>query len=236
MPDALNILSGGAARGLVLSLASEFKAVSGLAIEGEFGAVGTMADKLRGGTPADLVILTAAIITKLAEENLVILPSKMDIGLVETALAVRSGDAQVNAKDAATLRAAFLAADEIFIPDTTSSTAGIHIAKVLSGLGVAEDVADRLKVFPNGTTAMRYLATSTARRPLGCTQVTEIVSTTGVMLSGSLPPGCDLTTVYTAAVVTKAVHAEQARVLIRLLTGADQSALRIRAGFVGSSG
>ena len=58
--STLNILGGGAVQGLVASLAPKFKAQTGLDIEGEFGAVGAMADKLRNGTPADIVILTAA--------------------------------------------------------------------------------------------------------------------------------------------------------------------------------
>ena len=66
-------------------------------------------------------------------------------------------------------------------------------------LGIADDVAARLRIFPNGATAMRHLAESDARRPIGCTQSTEIISTKGVMLSGSLPPGCELATMYTAA-------------------------------------
>jgi len=51
---ALRILSGGAAQGLVASLAPKFKVQTGFDIEGEFGAVGAMADKLRSGTPADI--------------------------------------------------------------------------------------------------------------------------------------------------------------------------------------
>ncbi len=47
---ALNILSGGAAQGLIASLAPQFKAQTGFNIAGEFGAVGVMADKLRSGT------------------------------------------------------------------------------------------------------------------------------------------------------------------------------------------
>ena len=47
--SSLNILSGGAAQGLVGSLSSAFKAQTGLDIAGEFGAVGAMAEKLRGG-------------------------------------------------------------------------------------------------------------------------------------------------------------------------------------------
>src|SRR6202022_4153150 len=93
---SLNILSGGAAQGLVASLAPKFKALTGLDIAGEFGAVGAMADKLRNGTEADIVILTAAIVDELGQENRVVGTSIADIGLVETAMAVRAGDPKVS--------------------------------------------------------------------------------------------------------------------------------------------
>jgi molybdate transport system substrate-binding protein len=232
MSHALNILSGGAAQGLVGSLAERFKELTGLGIEGEFGAVGAMADKLRRGMPTDIIILTAALVTKLADEKLVVPSSISDVGLVETALAVRSDDPSVRVTDAATLRDAFLASDAIFVPDTKASTAGIHVAKVLDQLGITNDVANRLQIFPNGATAMRHLAASDAARPLGCTQSTEIISTEGVVLSGSLPRGCDLATMYTAGVTTQAANARQAQALIDLLIGADQRETRTRAGFI----
>ena len=230
--NALNVLSGGAAQALVGSLAATFKTSTGFDIGGEFGAVGAMADKLRKDTPADIVILTAAIVASLMEEKLVVPASISDVGLVETALAVRAGDPQVSATDATTLRAAFLAADAIFVPDTKTSTAGIHVAKVLEQLGIANAVAARLKIYPNGATAMRHMAESKASKPIGCTQSTEIIGTEGVALSGSLPKGCDLATMYTAGVTTRAAHAPQAQALIALLIGADQQSLRKAAGFL----
>jgi molybdate transport system substrate-binding protein len=228
----LNILSGGAAQGLVASLAPKFKALTGLDIAGEFGAVGAMADQLRKGTAADIVILTEKMIADLANENLVVAASISDIGLVETAIAVRAGDPPATVNDAAGLRAAWLAADAIFVPDTKASTAGIHVAKVLQQLGIADAVAARLRIYPNGATAMRHLAASDTNRPIGCTQSTEIISTPGVVLSGSLPPGCELSTMYTAAVTARAANAKPAQSLIDLLTGADQRELRERAGFL----
>jgi molybdate transport system substrate-binding protein len=230
--SGLNILSGGAAQGLVASLAPDFKALTGFDIAGEFGAVGAMADKLRKGTPTDIVILTAKIIADLAGENVVVAASIADLGLVETAIAVRAGDPLVAVKDAATLREAFLAADAIFVPDTKVSTAGIHVAKILQQLGIAGAVEARLKIYPNGATAMRHLAVSDAARPIGCTQSTEIISTPGVVLSGPLPPGCDLATMYTAAVTARAASAKQAEALIDLLTAAGQRERRERAGFI----
>ncbi|MGA2998652.1 molybdate ABC transporter substrate-binding protein [Bradyrhizobium sp.] len=229
---SLNILSGGAAQGLVGSLAAKFKEQTGLDISGEFGAVGAMATKLREGTLADIVVLTSALIATLTGEKLVDRTWVKDVGRVETALAVRSVDPLVSAPDAASLRAAFLAADAIFVPDTKASTAGIHVAKVLAQLGIADEVANRLKIYPNGATAMRHMAETDARKPIGCTQATEIIATQGIQLSGALPKGCDLATVYTAAVTAKAAHAREAQVLIDLLTSANQQHLRERAGFL----
>lgn len=229
---ALRILSGGAAEGLVAGLRPKFREMTGFDIAGEFGAVGAMAEKLRKGTPADLVILTAKIIADLAGENLVSKTSISDIGLVETALAVRAGDPHVPVADAASLRAAFLAADAIFVPDTKASTAGIHVAKILHQLEITEDVTTRLKIYPNGASAMRHLAASAAVRPVGCTQSTEIISTPGVVLSGSLPPGCELATMYTAAITTRAANARQTQALINLLIGPDEAKMRESAGFL----
>ncbi|MBR0774494.1 substrate-binding domain-containing protein [Bradyrhizobium diazoefficiens] len=231
--SAINVLSGGAAQGLVAQLAERFKAQTGFGIEGAFGAVGVMADKLRGGTPADLIILTRALVTKLADEGLVMSASIADVGTVETALAVRAGDPRVTVRTDSDLRQVLRAADAIFVPDTKASTAGIHVAKVLEQIGIGDEVASRLKIFPNGATAMRQLAESSARQPIGCTQATEILATPGIALSGSLPPGCELATMYTAGVATRAANAREARVLIDLLTGAAQTELRQRVGFAG---
>ena len=228
----LNILSGGAAQGLVRDLAAKFKAQTGLDIGGDFGAVGAMADKLRSGAPTDILILTSALIATLVAENLADAASVKDIGKVETALAVRESDPLVSAGDAESLRKVFLAADAIFVPDLKASTAGIHVAKVLSQLGIAEEVAARVKMYPNGATAMRHMAEIDAKRPIGCTQATEIIATKGIKLSGALPKGCDLATTYTAAITAKAAHAREAQILIDLLTAADQIDARERAGFL----
>ncbi|WP_314955800.1 substrate-binding domain-containing protein [Bradyrhizobium cosmicum] len=227
----LNILSGGAAQGLVRGLADAFKARTGFGIDGEFGAVGVMADKLRAGTPADLVVLTQALLARLAEEKLVIPSSIADVGRVETALAVRDRDPKVAAKTEAELREVLRGASAIYVPDMKASTAGQHVAKVLDQLGIAYKVAARLKIFPNGATAMRELAASTATRPIGCTQATEIIATDGIALSGSLPPGCELVTMYTAGVAARTAHPNEAAALIAVLTDADHKELRRRVGF-----
>src|SRR3979409_1461494 len=113
----LNILRGGPAHALRRSVAPTFKEMTGFEITGEFGAVGAMADKLRKGTPADIVILTAALLATLADENLVVASSIAEGGVVETALAVRASDPKIAARNETGLRDALLASDAIFVPD-----------------------------------------------------------------------------------------------------------------------
>ena len=227
----LHILSGGAAQGLVSALAPLFEHETGYKIAGTFGAVGAMRDKLLAGEPADLLILTRALIEELTAHNHVAAGSAADIGTVHTAVAVRAGDPVPAVSDAANLRAALLGADDIYFPDPKLATAGIHFAKVLDRLGIASEAAGRLKTFPNGATAMAALAAATSPRPIGCTQVTEILNTPGVQLVAPLPPGYELATTYTAGVAANARAPDIAQRLARLLSGDAAASARKQAGF-----
>ena len=210
------ILSGGAAHGLVERIRPAFEAATGCRIDGTFSAVGAMRDRLLAGEPADVMILSRALIDELAESGHVAASSIADVARVATAVAVRQGDPLPDVSTAEALRAVLAQADEIHFPDPAQATAGIHFAGVIQKLGLSAEVASRLRLGPNGATAMRALAASTARRPIGCTQETEIRATPGVVLVAPLPPGCDLVTTYTAAVTTNAqVPAEAARFIAR---------------------
>src|SRR5262249_39312028 len=200
----LTILSGGAANGLVAALGAQFKAETGADIDGTFGAVGAMRDKLMGGASADLMILTSALIAELTKAGHVVAGSTADLGTITTGVAVRSGNPAPAIGDADALRAALRAADGIYFPDPKLATAGIHFAKVLERLGIADEVAPRLRTFPNGQTAMAALAAHQGGRPIGCTQITEILNTRGVALVGDLPPAFAPATVCTRARRTRA--------------------------------
>jgi molybdate transport system substrate-binding protein len=228
----IRILSGGAAQGLVEALQSSFEASTGCKIDGAFGAVGAMKGRLLAGEPADIMILSRALIDGLARDGHVVAQSAKDIGAVQTAIAVRSGDPAPAIGGAAELRAALLASDAIHFPDPEQSTAGIHFAKVLRDLGVQDALADRLRPAPNGATAMRALAESKSRHPVGCTQATEIIATPGIVLVAPLPPGCDLATVYSCAIAAKAGAPVEAAEFIAMLSGDPGRDPRRRLGFV----
>src|SRR6266436_3668973 len=125
----LNLLSAGAAKGLVAAMQPAFTAATGCQLHSTFSAVGAMKDQLLAGEPCDVVILTAALIDALARDGHVVSGTLAALG--------------------AALRGSLLASSGIYVPDTQRSTAGIHVMKVLRSLGIDADVAPWLRAFPN---------------------------------------------------------------------------------------
>jgi molybdate transport system substrate-binding protein len=150
---------------------------------------------------------------------------------VRTGVAVRVGDPLPDVSTTDGLRSALQAADAIYFPDPQRATAGIHFAQVLERLGIAVEVASRISTHPNGATAMRELARTAGARPIGVTQITEILNAPGVSLIGPLPREFELATVYTAAVCARAAAPEAARRFVEEFLTGDRLSLRETAGF-----
>src|SRR5689334_24364201 len=117
-----------------------------------------MLEKFRAGEPCDVVILTDRQIAELVGEGRALGETVTDLGTVATSIAVRAEESAPDLSDGNALRRALIAADAIYFPDPSKATAGIHFAKVIDELGIRSDVEARLRIFPNGSTAMREMA------------------------------------------------------------------------------
>ena len=224
----LHVLSAGAAKAVLTTAARD----AGVTLEGAFGAVGAMQDKLAAGEPCDVIVLTRSMIDALAGSGSVDAATVGDLGRVYTAIAVKRGAPLPNIARATGLSLALLGAEEIYVPDLAKSTAGRHIAEMLATLGIASEVAPRLREFPNGATAMKAMAESAGQYAIGCTQASEILYTEGVALVGSLPGEFELATLYSAAVCTGAADVPGAQAFARHLTADLTQRMRAKAGFV----
>ena len=227
----LDVLSAGAAKGLVESLQAQFAAETGAGIHGTFGAAGAIKERVLAGEPCDLIILTAAMLDELAQSGHARPGSAASLGRVRTAIAMRENDPlpDISSRDA--LRKLMLASAAIYLPDAERATAGIHFVKVLRALGVYETVMPRLRSYANGAMAMRELARSTEPTAVGCTQSTEIEYTRGVTIVGPLPAEFELATTYAAGVSLNANQPELARRFAELLSGESARELRLAGGF-----
>lgn len=227
----LNIFSAGAAQAVVSQIAEKFQRESGNIVNATYGAVGAMKAHALAGEPADVIVLTAALIDELIHDGLVVQGSRVDLGKVGTGVAVRAGTPLPDVRTARALRGNVLAATRIVCPDPAVATAGKVVMRVLDQLGITEDVKSRLQFFPNGYAAMANLAQSTGTLEMGITQVTEIIPNEDVTFVGPLPPELQSLTVYSVGLAAHSAHPERSKEFIRRLTGFNAQPLLVAAGY-----
>ena len=227
----LDLISAGAARGVVEAMAADFRRMQGATIVPTFGAVGAMKQRLLTGVACDAVVLTQGLLEELGGDGQVRAETLRPLGRVRTGVAGRAGDAGIALDTADALRNGLRAATSVYFPDPHLATAGIHFMNVLERLGLRHELAARLKPHPSGAAAMTGLAAATDARPIGCTQITEINHAPGVALLGALPRAFELATLYCAAVCTRASDPALAGRFVATVSGPETGALRAAAGF-----
>lgn len=227
----LNIFCAGAAQAVVTDIAGKFQRDSDNIINARFGAVGAMKAPVVAGEPADVIILTAAMIDELVQQGLVVPGSRVDLGKVGTGVAVRAGTPLPDIRNTEVLRGNLLAATRIVFPDPAVATAGKVVMSALDRLGVTDELRARLQFFPNGYAAMNELARSSGLLEVGITQITEIVANKGVTLVGPLPAEVQNIAVYSAGLAMRSAHPEESGEFIRRLTGFNAQPLLSAAGF-----
>jgi molybdate transport system substrate-binding protein len=227
----LRLLSAGAAQSVVTALIPIFAVKTGTRVRATFRAVGVLKEMLLAAEPCDVLISAATMLDDLARDGRVVAASIRPLGRVQTGIAVRSDEPAPAIGRRDLLRASLAAAKGIYLPDPERATAGIHFIKVLRALGLHEELAPRLHAYPNGASAMDALAQSRGRGLIGCTQITEINATRGVVLAGTLPAPYELATTYGVGTCTSARDPELAQRFVQLLAGPDSLQLRRDAGF-----
>ena len=227
----LRILSAGAAQAVTERIIETFRRETGAEVVADFGAVGAMKARVTGGEPVDVIILTQAMIDELIAASLVRPGSRIDLGRVGTGVAVRAGTPGPEVGSAEALRASILASSTIVCPDPAIATAGKVVMGMMDKLGVTAEVQERMRFFPNGYAAMKWLAASTGPGALGITQVTEILPNTGVTYAGPLPDAFQMKTVYSAGLAARASEEKLAGDFLVRYTGASARGLLRDAGY-----
>jgi molybdate transport system substrate-binding protein len=228
---AVRVLSAGAAQAVVERIVPVFEREKGHRVQAHFGAVGAMKARVVSGEPFDVVILTGALIDELIALGHVAPGTRANLGKVGTGVAVRADTPLPDVSTAATLRGNLLAAKRVVCPDPATATAGRVVTDALQKLGIGAEVKPRLRFFPNGYAAMRWLAASKGPLELGITQITEIRANAGVTYAGPLPGDLQVKTVYSAGLAARARDAAAARDLIARLTPPAARAALAAAGY-----
>jgi molybdate transport system substrate-binding protein len=220
--ETLHIFSAGAAQAVVARLVREFQQKNACAVEASYGAVQSMKARIVAGEPADVIVLTDALIDELTTRELVVPGSRADLGSVGTAIAVRAGTPLPGVGDAETLRLTLLGATRVYCPDPAAATAGKVLLRVLERLGIFEQLRPRLVYCASGYQAMTELACGVGANEIGVMQITEIVANAEVALAGPMPGALQSQAIYSAGLAANSRSPERAREFItQLLAGRD---------------
>lgn len=188
----------GAAKEVVTRVAPEFSRATGIKVVPVYDTVGALRDRLLQGEKSDVVMLSSAALDALQAKNLIAADSRVSLGSVAIALAVRKGASLPNISTPAALKKILLDAKSISYADPNhGATAGTHFAKVLDRLGIRARIADRTTILPFGVEVIEAVADG--RIELGVSQSSEISLHPGVSLVGPLPEPYGLVTPYAAA-------------------------------------
>jgi molybdate transport system substrate-binding protein len=227
----MHIVAAGAAQSVVQQVIEAGKLSGGPEIAVSYGAVGAQRKKLLDGAPADVVILTAAMIDELIANGHLVAGTRADLGAVVGAIAVRAGSAHPDVATPQALASALCAASAIYIPDPAIATAGAQFVAMCGKLGIEATVASKLRTFPNGFAAMTRLAADAEIGAIGCTQVTEIKWVHGVELIAPLPESLQVPTMYSLGIGARSADPAAARVLAQRLAGEEADSMLAAAGF-----
>jgi len=226
---SVNVFSAGAAQSVVAGLVPDFQARYGCVIHAIYGGVQTLKARVLAGEPADVVVLTDALMDELEVAALILSGSRQNLGSVGTGIAVRAGTACPDVSSLPALRATLLGCSRIICPDPAATTAGGVLMAALRHLDIDAQLRPRLEFHPSGHDALAQLAAGSGEGDIGVVQMTEIMANAQVALAGPLPQAVQQLAVYAVGQAKHAASPGLARAFIGQLIG--RRAILQAAGF-----
>jgi molybdate transport system substrate-binding protein len=213
----IKVMSAGAVQSMVEALGSEFAKASGHKLNLNFGTVGSLAERLKNGEKADLVILSRSAITELNKTGMFLQGSVHDLGRTVTGIAIKEGAPEPDVSTEEKFKQALLKAKTISYTDPSAGgSSGTMFAKMLEDLGIADVVAKKTVFGKRGYEVAQAVADG--RAEIGTTFISEILTVKGVTVVGPLPGKLHNVNTYTAAIPASASSRDAAAALLRALT------------------
>jgi molybdate transport system substrate-binding protein len=198
-------------------LAAEFGRENGHKVNGTFGPVGAMMNKLKGGEKADIIVLSAAAMDELDKAGSLVAGSRADLGHATASVAVRAGATQPDISTPEAFKKTLQSARTIaYTNPAAGGTSGIYLTGLLDRLGLTEEVKKKALMQNGGSAVADAVANGAAE--IGITFGSELLPNKGVKILGPIPQSIGLVVTYAAAVAKDSTQPEAARALVTYMT------------------
>ena len=212
MSAAFKIFGTYAFRTVLLGCLPAFERAHGFTVDVDFGATNHTLARMRAGESADLVFATAGALAELAKEGRIVADTITVLAIAGVGACVLVGKPWPDISTVEALKQTLLNAKSI--AHSKAGQSGIHMARLIEQLGVADAVRGKLIIHPAGLVAERVVNGDVE---LGFQQISELMAVKGVDIIGPLPDAVQLKTIVAAGVGAGSAYAAQAQALIREL-------------------
>ena len=202
-------------------LLQPFERANGHTIRASYAPSGALIPRFERGEPVDVFLTDSAAIDELIKRGKVV-AGRIDLARTGIGIAVRKGAPKPDVSSPEALKRALLAARSVghAAPAGGSITAA-HVERVFQRLGIAAEVAPKVKLAAGGPNGRVSVLVSSGEAEIGLQQVSELMSNPEVEVIGMLPAQLQQMTTYSAGVTTGARQVEPAKAFIRHLAAPE---------------
>jgi molybdate transport system substrate-binding protein len=216
----IKVLSAVVMKSALDDLVREFERTTGHKVAVAYAPAGGIRDRIQGGEAFELTILPRPVIEQLVAQGKIAPGGATVLARSAVSVCVRAGAPKPDISTVEAVKRSLLATPSVAYSDPAKGGAsGIHFARVLERLGIAEEMKPKAKL--TGPDSAEYVARGEA--DICVTQAMEIIRTAGVELVGNLPPELQNTTdfVFAAGLGANAKDPEAAQAFVKYLRSPD---------------
>ena len=224
----MKVFSSIAVQPAVEALVPRFVSEAGIRPDFTWNTAPALIKRLQAGETADLLILNRAGMDTMQRDGRILAGSEVTLASSPASIAVKAGAPRPDIATAEALKRALLMARAIFYSDPKAGGAsGIHFAKVIEQMGIADAVNAKNRFPPPAGLCAQFLPTGEVE--LAIQQTPELLQVSGIEIVGPLPAPHQLVTVFVAGIEKASAKAAEARSLIDFLrTAKAAETLRAR--------
>ena len=222
----LTVLSAFGMQSVLEDLGPKFERATGHTLAISFATGGATVKRAQDGETADVVMALRQGIDGLVKNGKAAADNVTVLAHAGIVVAVRQGAPKPDISSPDALKRTLLAAKSLSYVDPASGGAsGIHFAKVLERLGIANEMQSKT-VFPNPKTpAAVGVVVANGEAEIGVHIVQEVISVAGIEIVGPLPGDLQSTIVFAAAIMANAKDAEASKALVNFLRTPEAAAV-----------
>ncbi|MGZ5258444.1 MAG: substrate-binding domain-containing protein [Burkholderiales bacterium] len=186
----------------------------------------SIANRLKRGEMADIVIVADDLLRRFIEERLVLADGRMPLARSSIGIAVRAGAAKPDISSTDALRRTLLQAKSIAY---SASVSGQYLTTELcQRLGIADEVLSKSRLIGGGERTGAVVARGEAE--IAFQQMSELLPVPGIAHITPLPAAVQKVAVFSAGVAASSRDADLARSVIKFLASAEAAPAIARSG------